>query len=200
MPASQPQPHPHPHPHPHAQEPRTDLDARYSSPGATAMPWSEAVPRLENAEIFWLSTVRPDGRPHVTPLMAVWLDGALHFSTGARERKGLNLAANPHVVLSTGTNTYGEGCDLVIEGEAVRVTDEKRLAELAAAWEAKYGPGWHFEVRDGGFGTAGTTSAPPPTEESEDAGRAVVFRVDPRTAFGFGRDEGFSQTRWRFTD
>ncbi|MEU6553379.1 pyridoxamine 5'-phosphate oxidase family protein [Streptomyces sp. NPDC046915] len=181
------------------QEPRTDLDTRYSSPGATATPWAEAVSRLEEAEIFWLSTVRPDGRPHVTPLMAVWMDGALHFATGARERKGFNLAANPHVVLTTGTNAYGEGRDLVVEGEAVRVTDEQRLAELAAAWEAKYGPGWHFEVRDGAFSTARTTAAPPPTEEADDAGRALVFEVSPRTAFGFGRGEAFSQTRWRFS-
>ncbi|MCF3102145.1 pyridoxamine 5'-phosphate oxidase family protein [Streptomyces roseoverticillatus] len=180
------------------QEPQTDLDARYSSPSAAAMPWAEAVARLEKAEIFWLSTVRPDGRPHVTPLMTVWMDGALHFATGAQERKGLNLGTNPHVVLTTGANAYGEGCDLVVEGEAVRVTDEKRLGELAAAWEAKYGPSWHFDVRDGAFSTASTTSAPPPTEETAEAGRALVFRVSPRTAFGFGRDEAFSQTRWRF--
>ncbi|MEU8546162.1 pyridoxamine 5'-phosphate oxidase family protein [Streptomyces roseoverticillatus] len=180
------------------QEPQTDLDARYSSPDATAMPWTEAVSRLEKAEIFWLSTVRPDGRPHVTPLMAVWRDGALHFATGPQERKGLNLGTNPHVVLTTGANAYGEGCDLVVEGEAVRVTDEKRLGELAAAWEAKYGPGWHFDVRDGAFSTASTTAAPPPTEETAEAGRALVFAVQPRTAFGFGRDGRFSQTRWRF--
>jgi nitroimidazol reductase NimA-like FMN-containing flavoprotein (pyridoxamine 5'-phosphate oxidase superfamily) len=179
-------------------EPQTDLDARYSSPGAAAMPWAKALSRLERAEIFWLSTVRPDGCPHVTPLLSVWMDGALHFATGEDERKGLNLATNPHVVLTTGTNAYGEGCDLVVEGEAVRVTDEKRLRELAAVWEAKYGPGWRFDVRDGAFSTAPTTAAPPPTEEAKGSGRAVVFEVAPRIAFAFGRDGGFSQTRWRF--
>jgi nitroimidazol reductase NimA-like FMN-containing flavoprotein (pyridoxamine 5'-phosphate oxidase superfamily) len=186
-------------PQPRAQEPHTDLDAHYSSPGATAESWAKAASRLKEAEIFWLSTVRPDGRPHVTPLIAVWLDEAFHFATGERERKGMNLAANPQVVLTTGTNAYGEGCDVVVEGEAVLVTDEKRLVELAAAWEAKYGPDWHFEVRDGAFSTAKTTAAPPPTEESTDSGRALVFAVAPRTVFGFGRDDGFTQTRWRFT-
>lgn len=169
------------------QEPQTDLDARYSSPGATATPWAAAVLRLEKAEIFWLSTVRPDGRPHVTPLLSVWVDGALHFATGERERKALDLAANPQVVLTTGTNAYGEGCDLVVEGEAVRITDEKLLVELAAAWEAKYGPDWHFEVRDAAF------------DSNDHGGRALVFEVAPRTAFGFGRGERYSQTRWRFT-
>ncbi|MET7893494.1 pyridoxamine 5'-phosphate oxidase family protein [Streptomyces mirabilis] len=181
------------------QEPHTDLDARYSSPGATAPPWAEAVSRLAKAEIFWLSTVRPDGRPHVTPLMSVWLNGALHFATGARERKGLNLAANPHVVLTTGTNAYGEGPDLVVEGDAVRITDEKRLAELAAAWEAKYGPEWRFEVRSGAFDSATAAAAPPSTEEAGDAGLALVFEVAPHTVFGFGRGRSFSQTCYRFT-
>ncbi len=46
---------------------------------------------LEASEIFWLSTVRRDGRPHVTPLPAMWLDGALHFCTGPEEQKAKNL-------------------------------------------------------------------------------------------------------------
>ncbi|MEU8437461.1 pyridoxamine 5'-phosphate oxidase family protein [Streptomyces sp. NPDC029216] len=181
-----------------APEPQTELDARYSSPGATATPWEEAATRLEEAEIFWLTTVRPEGRPHVTPLLAVWKDGALHFATGPAERKGLNLAVNPHVVLTTGTNSYGQGLDVVVEGEAVRVRDEERLAGLAAAWEAKYGPDWRFEVRDGAFNSTSAAAAPPPTEEGDEAGRALVFEVAPRTVFGFGRGAEFSQTRWRF--
>ena len=67
-------------------DPVTELHTGFSSPDATATPWERAVTHLEQAEIFWLSTVRPDGRPHVTPLIAAWLDGALYFSTGATER------------------------------------------------------------------------------------------------------------------
>ncbi|MEU6709516.1 pyridoxamine 5'-phosphate oxidase family protein [Streptomyces wuyuanensis] len=168
-------------------EPRTDLDPRYSSPGATPTPWPEAVARLTESEIFWLSTVRPDGRPHVTPLLAVWLDGSLHFTTGGEERKARNLAANPQVVLTTGVNRDAEGPDLVVEGEAVQVVDENRLVRLARAWREKYGPEWHFEVRDKAF-------------RHEGGGRALVFGVAPVTAFGFGRGPGsYSQTRWRFT-
>lgn len=118
-------------------------------------------------------------------MLAPWLDGALYFTTGEQERKARNLAANPQVVLTTGTNTYGTGHDLVVEGEAVRVTDEERLARLAGAWGAKYGEEWHFEVRDGAF-------------HSAEGGRALVFEVRPRTAFGFGKGDTFSQTRWRF--
>ncbi|WP_327733780.1 pyridoxamine 5'-phosphate oxidase family protein [Streptomyces nojiriensis] len=167
------------------EEPRAELDARYSDERATAVPWREAVTRLAAAELYWLTTVRPDARPHVTPLIGVWADGALHFCTGPRERKAKNLRANPHVVLTTGTNTLHEGFDLVVEGEAARVADPDRLRRLAAAWEAKYGAEWHFEVGDGVF-------------VNPDAGEAVVFAVRPATAFGFGKG-GYSQTRWLFS-
>ncbi|GAP50480.1 pyridoxamine 5'-phosphate oxidase family protein [Streptomyces azureus] len=166
--------------------PETRLDRRYSDETATATDWQEAEARLAAAELFWITTVRPDGRPHVTPLPAVWSDGALHFCTGPEERKAQNLAENPHVVLTTGTNTWNKGYDLVVEGEATRVTDDGRLRELAAAWEAKYGSFWHFEVREGYF--------------HHGAGHAAVYAVAPRTGFGFGKGEPFSQTRWRFTD
>ncbi|MDX6363325.1 MAG: hypothetical protein QOC85_2335 [Streptomyces sp.] len=168
-----------------ATHPQTDLDERYGDPGASPTPWPQARERLAAAELYWLSTVRPDGRPHVTPLLGVWQDGALHFTTGAEERKALNLAVNPQVVLTTGTNTWAEGYDLVVEGEAVRVTDDARLRGLARAWEEKYGAVWHFDVRDDGAFEAG-------------GGPSFVYAVAPRTAFGFGKGDPFSQTRWRF--
>ena len=63
----------------------TRLDERFSDPGTEATGWAETTRALEEAQISWLTTVRADGRPHVTPLVAVWLDGAVHFSTGATE-------------------------------------------------------------------------------------------------------------------
>ncbi|QDQ11192.1 pyridoxamine 5'-phosphate oxidase family protein [Streptomyces spectabilis] len=167
-----------------SQEPVTELDPRYSSEDATAVPWARGLELLRAAEQFWISTVRPEGRPHVTPLPAVWRDGALHFATGPEERKARNLARNPEVVLTTGTGAWDDGFDVVVEGAAARVTDERRLRGLAAAWEDKYGSFWHYEVRDGCF--------------HHGAGHAYVFAVAPRTVFGFGKGEPFSQTRWRF--
>jgi hypothetical protein len=163
--------------------PVTELDARYSSPQASPTSWADARQRLAAAEVYWLSTVRPGGRPHVTPLLAVWDDDALHFCTGPAERKARNLSANPHCVLVTGCNALGDGLDLVVEGDAVRVDDDATLRRLAGAFEAKYGSEWHFDVRDGAF--------------VGDGGRALVFRVAATTAFGFGRGD-YSQTRWRF--
>ncbi|MFF5566667.1 pyridoxamine 5'-phosphate oxidase family protein [Streptomyces sp. NPDC012623] len=164
--------------------PHAELDPRYGEPAAEALPWREALGLLAGAEVFWLTTVRPEGRPHVTPLLALWWDGALYFCTGSAERKAVNLAHNPEVVLTTGTNALRSGCDIVIEGTAVRVTDDGRLAALARAWEAKYGPDWHFDVRDGAFA-------------GREGNVALVFAVYPRTVFGFGRAP-YSQTRWRF--
>jgi nitroimidazol reductase NimA-like FMN-containing flavoprotein (pyridoxamine 5'-phosphate oxidase superfamily) len=111
------------------QEPIAELDPRFSDPDATATPWAEARSQLEDAEIFWLSTVRPDGRPHVTPLIAVWLQDSLWFVTGPTERKAMNLAENPRCVLTTGCNNLSEGLDVVVEGEAVRVVDDAMLQQ-----------------------------------------------------------------------
>lgn len=167
------------------ETPHTSLDPRYSSPGAEPVPWAAAERLLTGAELFWLSTVRPDGRPHVTPLLGVWQDGALHFTTGEHERKALNLAGNPQVVLTTGTNTWAEGFDVAVEGAAVRITEAGRLTALAKAWEEKYGPAWHFDVRaDGAF--------------QGQQGASLVFEVAPHTVFGFGKGDEFTQTRWRF--
>ncbi|QDY76468.1 pyridoxamine 5'-phosphate oxidase family protein [Streptomyces qinzhouensis] len=166
--------------------PRTPLGeiaADFSDPAAEALDWATAELLLAGAEVFWLSSVRPDGRPHVTPLLTIWLDGGLHFCTGTGERKARNLRQNPEVVLTTGTNTLSEGCDLVVEGTAERVTDSAALRTLADAYIAKYGADWTFEVGDGVLDGEG--------------GPALVFRVEPRTVFGFAKDP-YAQTRFRF--
>jgi Pyridoxamine 5'-phosphate oxidase len=71
-------------------EPVAEQDLRFGDPGAPPTPWADVLDVLEAAELFWISTVRGDGRPHVTPLRAVWDDGQLHFCTGperARSRR-----------------------------------------------------------------------------------------------------------------
>jgi nitroimidazol reductase NimA-like FMN-containing flavoprotein (pyridoxamine 5'-phosphate oxidase superfamily) len=76
------------------REPVAELGA-FSSPGAVSPGWARARGDLQYAQVYWLSSVRPGGRPHVTPLLGVWLDGALYFCTGPTERKARNLAQNP---------------------------------------------------------------------------------------------------------
>lgn len=135
-----------------------------------------------------LAVVSPAGRTHVTPLLGVWLDSALYFCTGPAERKARNLAQNPNCVLTTGRNTLDNGLDLVIEGEAAKVSDEAELRDVAEAFESKYGS--HFTAPEGTWSGLGDTIR---------GGDALVYRVAPSTAFGFGKGKRFSQTRWRFS-
>jgi len=167
-------------------EPTNELDARFSSDDAVPSRWSDARDRLRDASIYWLTTVRTDGRPHVTPLIAVWLDEALYFCTGPTEQKAKNLVENTSCVLTTGTNAMDEGLDVVLEGDAVRVRDRATLARLADAYERKYGSTWRFGVGDEAF-------------LNGEHGEALVFEVTPTKVLGFGKGEPFSQTRWRFS-
>src|ERR687898_2091932 len=81
----------------------------FSSPDATPTPWEVGREQVVDADTFWLSTVRPDGRPHVTPLIAVWHGDAIWFTTGPGERKAKNLAENSSCVLTTGRSDLVEG-------------------------------------------------------------------------------------------
>ena len=82
----------------------------------------------------------PDGRPHVTPLIGAWWEGALHFTTGAAERKGGDSPPTRTASLTTGVNTLADGVDVAVEGEAEEVTDPATRAGVADAFVAKYGP------------------------------------------------------------
>ena len=160
----------------------------FSQPDATPTPWEVGLQHVTEADTFWLSTVRPDGRPHVTPLIAVWHDDAIWITTGPDERKAKNLAENSSCVLTTGRSDLAKGgFDVVLEGVAEQVTDESELQPIAEAFTSKYGTDpWHFVVRDGAFSDHGTGQ------------RAIVFRVQPRRGLGFRKGDAFSQTTWRF--
>ena len=142
--------------------------------------------------MYWISTVRPDGRPHVTPLLAVRLDGARYFCTGPVERKAKNLARNPHCILTTGCNAFGEGLGLVVEGDAVRLTDGAGLRRVADAYLSKYGDDWRFAVREGAFRHESGAS------RETGPGAARVYEVASTRVLGFGKGDPFSQTRWSF--
>ncbi len=57
---------------------------------------------LEREPVLWLSTVRPDGGPHVVPVW-FWWDGTAIVVFSKREaQKVRNLQANPSVMLALG--------------------------------------------------------------------------------------------------
>src|ERR687887_472246 len=81
------------------------------------------------AELYWLTTVRVDGRPHVTPLVGLWVDDGFVFCTGPGEQKAANLEHGNAVAVTTGTNTWNDGMDVVVEGRADRVTGLEVLTD-----------------------------------------------------------------------
>jgi hypothetical protein len=166
--------------------PVTTLDKVYSDPAAVATEWKETIRVLESAELYWISTVRRDGRPHVTPVVAVWWDGAIWFTTGADEQKSVNMRANPHVILTTGCNWWEQGLDLAVEGDAVRITDDAVLAPAAKAFAAKWDGRWQFIARDGAF------------RDPDGGGEALVYSVRPAKVFAFAKGHPFGTTRHKF--
>lgn len=165
-------------------EPIAQLNEGFSQPGAAAPPWADVARVLSASEMFWLSTVRRDGRPHITPLPAVWAGGQLYFCVGSQEQKARNLEFNPGCVVATGANQFRSGLDVVVEGTAGRVTDQDQLERLAAMWKSKLD--WDFELTEGGFRDPG--------------GRmGLVFRVNPVKVLAFGKSP-VTQTRYVFVD
>jgi Pyridoxamine 5'-phosphate oxidase len=162
-----------------------ELDTRYSSDRATPTPWEKARRQLEAAKTYWLATVRPDGRPHVTTIAAVWLEDALHFTTGENERKAKNLGRNSQCAITTGCHVL-RGLDVVLEGKAALVTETTTLRRLAKEYRRKYARLFRFEVRDGFMCHEATVD------------RVLAYRVSATKALGFGKGKAFSQTRWRF--
>jgi hypothetical protein len=161
-----------------------ELDPRFSSPDATATPWATARDVLAAAPTYWLSTVRSDGDPHVTTIAGVWIDEALHFTTGPSEQKAKNLAAgNVRVVVTTGCNGW-DGLDIVVEGEAVRVLDAERLGRLVNAFRQKYADFFGFRLVEGRIVSPGATD------------EALAFEVRARKVLGFAKGGSFGQTRW----
>lgn len=134
----------------------------------------------------WLATIDPDGRPHVTGIGALWVEGAFWFETGERTRKGRNLARDPRCTLSMATEDF----DLVVEGSARPVTDPETVAAMAARWSAD---GWPAEPdATGGAVTAeysAPSAGPPPW---------LVYRLVPERATALATVEPGGATRWTF--
>ena len=136
----------------------------------------------------WLATLDRDGSPHLTGIGAVWVDGALYFETGETSRKGRNLARDPRCTLGVATHAF----DLVVEGEASRVTDPATVAEMARRWAAE---GWPARVDESGTAITAEFSAP-----SAGPPPWAVYRLTPRRATAVGTVEPGGATRWTFTD
>lgn len=156
------------------------LDARFSE-ATEPTAWAVAEQALASAELYWLTTVRSDGRPHTVPLVGVWTDDSFVFCTGSSEQKYRNLESHAAVTVTTGVNTWNAGLDVVVEGAAARVTGRAVLQSLADQWRDKYGGDWDFDVDEDVF--------------DPDGDRAEVFRVIPTKVIAFAKSP-HGQTRY----
>jgi predicted pyridoxine 5'-phosphate oxidase superfamily flavin-nucleotide-binding protein len=162
------------------------LDTRFSE-ATEAVGWRQVSDALAAAELYWLTTVRKDGRPHITPLIGAWVDDGFVFCTGPEEQKAQNLVASAAVAVTTGVNTWNDGLDVVVEGNAERVTGRDTLTRLADAIREKYHGVWDFTPHDDGFGH---------TDDSGDSHIAYVYRVPPDKVLAFAKSP-HGQTRFR---
>ena len=165
--------------------PTPNVDRRFSDPSAGPTAWADAERVLVDAELYWLTTVRADGRPHVTPLIGVFHDGAMHFCTGRREQKHRNLDANPRVALTTGANAWAVGTDVVVEGDGGPRHGSRRAARLGRRLRRQVRRGLALRGRRRRVrvrrGRRDASSASRPT-------KVLAFAKDPhaQTTFRFG--------------
>jgi nitroimidazol reductase NimA-like FMN-containing flavoprotein (pyridoxamine 5'-phosphate oxidase superfamily) len=165
---------------------RERIDRRYSDETAEAVPWGEAEARLAAAQVAWVVTVRPDGRPHATPMVPVVHDGKVYVHTGRSEVKYANIQANPHVLVLAGDTAWDRGLDVAVEGTATPVTDDKLLRRLADLYRGRWDGRWKLGVHNGAV-----------VSETHDS-QLVVFEVTPVRASGHSMGDPFSQTTYHF--
>jgi hypothetical protein len=158
---------------------RARMPEGYGVPKSDAglLPWSWAQERLEQALLYWVMTVRPDGRPHATPIWGAWVEDRFYFEGGPDTRRGRNLAANPAV----GVHIERGDDVVIIEGMAEEITrpDPALAARLVAAFGAKYEPKYNYR----------------PDPALWDGGGLYVVR--PRVVLAWGEFPR-TVTRWRF--
>jgi len=166
--------------------------------GAPPIPWAKVQARLEQGltqapgtggparHTCWLATVNPDGSPHVVPLGALWVGGAFYFNAGEGTRKARNLVHDPRCVISVATQDF----DLVVEGNATKVTDRATAQRIAEVYRAE---GWEATVNEGDASLTAPYSAP-----SAGPPPWYIYQVIPETVYAFGTAEPYGATRWRF--
>ncbi|WP_328450531.1 pyridoxamine 5'-phosphate oxidase family protein [Amycolatopsis sp. NBC_00438] len=157
--------------------------------GSAPLEWSRArdilVADTPTADLtFFVSTVRPDGRPHSAGVGAVWVEDALYFKAGPGTRRARNLAENPACTVAVRLR----GMDLILEGEAGRVTDSATVERVAVVY------------REGGWpATAeGATLTAPYSAPSAGAPPWHLYRLALHRAIGVASAEPHGATRWDF--
>ena len=163
----------------------TNLDRYGNAPRPWRRPRDLLVGGVPGPEVaMYLSTTRPDGRPHTAGIGALWHDGDLYFTSNPGTRKARNLARNPACTIAMRL----PGIDLVFEGEAARTTDPATLAAVVARFREG---GWPAQV-------AGDAITAPFSAPSVGPPPWHLHRFAFDTVVGVAAEEPYGATRWRF--
>jgi general stress protein 26 len=144
----------------------------YGMPSGTKglLPWAWAEQRLTRSHNYWLTTSRPDARPHTMIVWGIWVEGCFYFSTGAGSRKAKNLASSPQCIVCTEKAAEA----VIVEGEARTVSDADLMKRISPFYAKKYKP-WKLDPSMG-----------------------PIFEVRPKTIFGLREKTFKAATRWLF--
>jgi hypothetical protein len=129
----------------HAADAQPSVIATDAEPGTEPLSWDEVRQRFDAERWYWVATTRPDGQPHVRPVLAVWVGDKAYSTTSPAAVKGRNLALRPGCSLTA----RAPAIDIVVEGDTSWVEDRQLLERIAAAYDTKYG--WPVTITDEGL-------------------------------------------------
>ena len=162
-----------------------------------AQEWSDVAARFDQGDFMsldndgpphystWLTTLNPDGSPHITAVGALWDGDSFWFQTADHTRKAKNIARDARCAVGLGL----PGNDIVVEGTAEKVTDPDDVARIANLYATR--GGWPATPDEAGTGITAPFNAPglgPPPW--------FVYRITATTATSVKHEGGL--TRWTF--
>lgn len=110
------------------------LPPEYGSPGEI-LAWEQVDELLRDAAVYWVASVRPDGRPHVVPRDGMWVDDAWYYGGSDATVHNRNLRSNPSLTMHIGDGMTA----VIVEGEASFGPPSTDVAErLAEEHNRKY--------------------------------------------------------------
>ncbi|MBV9383967.1 MAG: pyridoxamine 5'-phosphate oxidase family protein [Streptosporangiaceae bacterium] len=169
------------------EDPHASVIAMDAEPGTEPLSWDEVRQRLAAERSYWVATTRRDGRPHVRPVLAVWVSGKIYSTTSPGAAKGRNLELRPECSVTA----RGPAFDIVVEGSTAWVEDRHLLEQVASAYDSKYS--WPLTITkenmfDAPYGAP--TAGPAPYR---------AYEITPRLVYAFGTGDNLGVRSTRFT-
>lgn len=166
---------------PEAERPWMPKDYRVPTTEEGMLSWDYVNEQLSNALNYWIATTSQDGRPHVRPVWAAWVDNTLYFDGSPETGWGRNIIRDPHISVQV---EVGEDAIMVegIVGDLPKVSEE--LAEkLLQSFRPRYIAKYNYDH----------------TGESEGWKERGMFIMKPTKVLAWNVVHfSTSPTRWRF--